>query len=91
MAKYDNQETCKISATSTSDNYQTFEGGIKTLYVVADADVFIDFDRPASTSSSLLLKANTQPVELKFNNVGVTTVHAKTASSTANVYLLGVR
>lgn len=91
MAKYEVTESCKISAVNTSDQYQTFDGGIQKVYMVSDADVFIDFDRPASTTSSLLLKANMQPTEINFDRGTVMTVHAKTGTGSANVYLMGIR
>lgn len=79
-------ETAKVSVTTT-DNYATFQGA-QQLYLVTDADCFIDFDQPAVANRSLLLKANQAPVFFDLRGGSVGQVHAITASSTANLYIM---
>lgn len=90
MANFQTTENAKISATSTAQA-ATFPGGIQRVYIVSDADVYISFDETvAVVGQSLLIKANIQPVEINFFNGNVQKLWA-ICSSTANVYLLGVR
>lgn len=90
MANFQTTENAKISATSTAQA-ATFAGGIQTIYVTADADVYISFDETvAVVGQSLLIKANIQPVEINFYGGNIQKVWA-ICSSTANVYLLGIR
>lgn len=90
MAQYDSLETQTISVTTTS-KAATFDGGINECYLVTDADCFVDFDIPSIANSSLLIKANLAPARIVFSNGSVKKITAITASSTANLYILGVR
>lgn len=87
MAKNDSTETRVIKVTST-DKYEDFVAGCKRVCLVADADCFVDFNRPAIANSSFLLKAN---VNVTIPNIEFTQVHAVTASGTANLYILAIR
>jgi hypothetical protein len=82
----------KISATTTSGSTPaTFAGGIQECTITADAAVFICFDQPAVASAEgILLPANT-PFRFVLKGANVQKVYAVTSSSTANVYLMGVR
>jgi len=92
MARYQGVEFQKISATQTSGGVPaTFEGGITECTISSDAAVFVCFDQPCVNSKEgILLPANT-PFRFVFKGANVTRVYAETASSTANVYLMGVR
>jgi hypothetical protein len=86
MAATDAADTRKIAVTSTSkeENFETLCTGI---ILVSDADCFVDFDKPADTGS-LLVKANQSPT---YFPVQFTRLSAITASSTANLYVVGLR
>ena len=90
MASWEGLETKTISVTTTSQE-ATFAVGIQGCYLVADANCFVDFDVPAIASSSLLIVANQPPAQILFGGSNVQKVTAITASSTANLYILGVR
>lgn len=90
MASYKAAETAKIAVT-VNDKFATFDGGAQEFYLVSDADCFVDFDEVAQANSSLLIKANLAPARIVIKNGNTTTVHAITASSTANLYILAVR
>lgn len=86
MATWESQETRFIAVTS-ADKSQNFVKGLTGVYLIADADCFVDFDRPATVSSSFLVKANTF---YRFDPLLFTVLHA-VASGTANLYIVGVR
>lgn len=92
MAAYEPIEFQKISATTTSGNIgATFDGGIQECTITSDAAVYIAFDVPCeATAEGILLPANT-PFRFVFHQANVKKVYAETSSSTANVYLMGVR
>lgn len=89
MAAYDQLET-QTMAISVTPNYATFDGGIQGLHIATTQDCHVDFDRVASTSS-MLIKANQNPVYFGFAGSNVQKIYVRTASSTGTVYLLGVR
>lgn len=89
MAAYEATESQIVSATTTSQE-ATFDGGIQGVYIAATGDIHVDFDRPATTSS-MLVKANQNPFEFGFRGGNVKKIHVRTVSSTATVYLLGIR
>lgn len=89
MANFSSQETYKLAVTA-SNNYATFDGGVQQVYLVADADCFVDFDAVTS-NSSMLIKANLAPVRISFGGSNVQQIHAKTGGGSANLYILGVR
>jgi hypothetical protein len=91
MATFSPTETAQINANSTSDQYASFDSGVQQLYLTTSADVYIDFDTPAVTSRSLLLKANLQPVLFDLHGSNIRKLFARTGSSTAIVYVLAVR
>lgn len=86
MANWESTDTRKIAATGT-DKYEDFGASCTSVIVVADADCFIDFDKPADTGS-LLIKANQEPVQLF---VKFTQLHVITSGGAANLYIVGVR
>lgn len=92
MARDQGVEFAKISATTTSGGVAaSFEGGITECTITSDAAVFISFDQPAVASAEgILLPANT-PFRFVLKGANVQKVYAVTSSSTANVYLMGVR
>lgn len=92
MAAYEPIEFQKISATTTSGNVSaTFAGGIQECTITSDATVYVSFDVPCeATKEGILLPANT-PFRFVFHQANVQQVYAETSSSTANVYLMGVR
>lgn len=91
MARGDTVETAQIAATTTA-KAATFDGGCNKFLIRADADCYIDFDEVAVTSRSMLIKAAIDhPTEFNFGKNVVKKVWAITASSTANVYIVGIR
>ncbi len=92
MARYEPIEFQKISATTTSGRTPAnFEGGIQECTISSDAAVFVSFDTPCVNSKEgILLPANT-PFRFFFHQANVQNVYAETSSSTANVYLMGIR
>ena len=89
MANYETTERAVIAVTTVS-KAATFDGGVQAVYLVCDSDCYVDFDRPAVASTSLLLKANLAPTRIVFNGGNVLQVSAVTAS-TATLYILGIR
>ena len=89
MAQYESVETQTIAVTNVS-KAATFEGGIQSVVLSCDADCFVDFDIPAIASSSLLVKANLEPVQIDFGGGNIKQVTA-ICGGTANLYILGIR
>ena len=88
MARYDSVETQTISLAATSKE-ATFEGGVQSVVLVADTDCYVDFDTPAMSQSSLLVKANQAPAQIHFPGASVQKV---TAIGTSGIlYILGIR
>jgi hypothetical protein len=95
------QETMQLSFTNTGDNYQTFGldipplgigSGVQKIILRASADCYIDFDRPAATGSSMLIKAADGHLEtLDFSGGSVMTVHARGTSGSGTLYIVGIR
>ncbi len=84
-------ETAVIAVVATGDKFATLSSGAQKVYLVSDADCFIEFDQPAMASRSFLIKANQHPAEFEFSGGNVNKVHAITATGTANLYILAVR
>lgn len=93
MARDQGVEFQKMSATTTSGSVPaTFEGGVQTLTVTADAaNCFISFDQPCVNSKEGILLAANLPFLFEFKGANVQKVYVETSTSTANVYLMGVR
>ncbi len=93
MARYQPIEFQKMSATQTSGGTPaSFEGGIQELVVTADAaNCFICFDQPCVNSKEGILLAANVPFRFVFKGANVQSVYVETSTSTANVYLMGVR
>lgn len=88
MASDKKADTHKIEVTTTP-NYADFgRPPLSEVYLHADAaNVHVDFDQPPDTDTSFLLPADTV-VRIRVN---ANKVYAMTSSSTANLYILGVR
>lgn len=93
MARDTGVEFQKLSATTTSGGTPaSFEGGVTELTVTSDAaNCFISFDQPCVNSKEGILLANSVPFRFVFKGANVQKVYVETSTSTANVYLMGVR
>jgi hypothetical protein len=76
----------KILAATNASASVNFEKSVISVYIKTDANIWIAFDR-AATTNDFLLEANDRVVEF---NVNCTQVHI-IANTTANVYLVGRR
>jgi len=76
----------KQAAATTTSAAVDFEKRVRGVHIKTDANVYVAFDRAATTGDFLL--ASTDLVV--FFEVPCTEVHLK-AATTANVYLVGVR
>lgn len=85
MATNEAGEIKTLAATTTSASVD-FEKSVIGVYIKTDADVYIAFDR-AATTSDFLLEAADRVVEF---DVNCTEVHI-IATTTANVYIVGRR
>ena len=85
MAVNEAGEIKKLAATTASASVN-FEKSVIGVYIKTDADIYIAFDR-AATTNDFLLEADDRVVEFDIN---CTQVHI-IAASTANVYLVGRR
>ena len=85
MARTEAADTRKIAFT-TSSIEENFETSCKGVVLSADADCFVDFDRPADTGS-LLVKANLGPVHIPVQFTRLTVV----GGGSGNLYVVGLR
>lgn len=81
-------ETARI-VVSGAAAFATFQGA-QGIYLVSDTDCFVDFDQPAVTTRSMLLKANLQPVYIDFHGGSVMKVYGITTGAGGNLYVLAV-
>lgn len=89
MAKDRLTEIQKIAAT-TADKYATFEGGIQSVVITADADIYVALDEPSASTTGFLVKGGVTQNQWDFRGGNVQQVHV-VAATTANVYILGIR
>jgi len=88
MANYEKAETRVLAVTTADQEIDFGRPHLDEIYVVADeTTVSIDFDQPTDSSSFPLLTANI-PFRIRVN---CHKLHARTSSSTANLYVIGVR
>lgn len=88
MAVDQNAETRLLAATTTDQAMDFGSPPVDRVIVIADAATArIDFDQPTDAGSFPILTAN---VAFEFN-VKCNKLHVSTSSSTANVYVIGVR
>lgn len=77
---------------TTADKYVTFEGGVNGFVLTCSSqDVFVDFDVPASSATGFLVKKDVTNNQWDFRGGSVKQLHAVTGSSTATLYIIGVR
>lgn len=89
MASEKKIETRLLAATTTNQVVDWGSPPLKKIYLVADAaTVRIDFDQPTDAGSFPLPTAN---VIFEFDDISCNKLHVSTSSSTANLYMLGVR
>ena len=80
-------ETRLLAATTTNQIVDWGNPPLKKLYVYADAaNVRIDFDQPTDAGSFPLPATTLFELCLPVNKL-----HVSTSSSTANLYMIGVR
>lgn len=92
------QETSQLSFTNTASSNQTFGldlqstgSGVQKVVLRTSADCYVDFDRPATSYSSFLLKSTDDPFEFNFSGGSIMKVHAIGASGSGTLYILGIR
>ena len=85
MAKWEAQETRKISLGATSKS-QDFIASCNALYAVSDTDCYVDFDGHPATTSSFLIKANQF---YHIEKIVFTQVNA--IGTSGNLYIIGAR
>lgn len=90
MASYDTTETQQLTLGGTDTN-ATFPGGIQGCFLISTADCYVDFDQPAVTSRSFLLKANTMTNLIDFSKGSIQKVHGITTGGAATLHILGLR
>ena len=91
MAQDQGVETQVLTVDSSGTSVATFEGGIQgVVFSCITNDVYVDFDQPADAGSFLINKNVTQN-QIDFRGANVQKIYAKTASSTATLYILGIR
>lgn len=79
-------EIKKISASGTAAEAD-FSDLVKGVYIKSDGNVYVAFDRDATTNDFLVESAD----GTVFFNVNCTQVSAITSGASVNVYLIGVR
>lgn len=79
-------QTAQVTISST-DNFATIQG-CQEVYLVTSVDCYIDFDQPAVTSRSFLLKANLAPARFVISGGSVQQVHVIGTSGT--LYVMGM-
>lgn len=89
MAKDRLTEIQRIAAT-TADKYATFDGGIQSLIITSDADIYVALDEPSASTTGFLVKGGSTQNQWDFKGGGVGQVHV-VAVTTATVYLMGIR
>lgn len=88
MASDKKAETQKIACTTTPAYADFGSPPLSEVYLLADADnVQVDFDQSPDTATSLPIPKNV----VTRIRVNCNKVYALTSSSTANLYILGVR
>jgi len=93
MANYNGIEVQKLaSVTSSTQKVATFAGGIQSLIMTSDQDVYINFDeQPATSDNGLLVKGGVTNNQWVLGGNNVQKVNVIASSTTANVYILGTR
>lgn len=86
MAVTDSGDVKKQALSDTNSTEVDFEYLINGVHIKTDANVYVAFDRDATTSD-FLLEADDR---IHYFRVRCTKVYLK-AASTANVYLVGTR
>jgi len=80
-------ETRKLAVTTTNQIVDWGNPPIITLHLIADAaTVRVDFDQPTDDGSYLLPNGEEVIIEAPINRL-----HVSTSSSTANLYMIGIR
>lgn len=79
------------TVTSSTQQVATFEGGIQTLVLTTDQDVYMNFGDQPADSSSFLVKGGVTHNPWEFKGSNPTKINVKAVSSSANVYLMGLR
>lgn len=72
---------------STSDQQTDFGVPVKEVVLTADADCFVNFNQPVTTTSRFLVKANV-PVRIKAR---CSNVHYLGTAGTENLYIAAAR
>lgn len=76
--------------TTTGGKFATLNG-VQKITVRTSADVYIDFDQPASTSQSFkLLSANTSDTTIEVSGGAINKLYALGASGSGTLYIIAV-
>lgn len=95
MARDESVEIQKLSTvTSSAQQVATFEGGINTLILTSDQDIYINFDgHPAGSANNqgFLVKGGVTQNQWCFFGGNIKQVNVIAVSTSANVYLMATR
>lgn len=95
MASYEGNEIQKLTTvTSGTAQTATFDGGIQSLIVTCDQDIYINFDgHPVGSAANqgFLVKGGVTQNQWTFLGNNIQKINVVAVGTSTNVYLLGLR